>query len=86
MKIVGSQTSCSRTRPWSCLKPEQPEPIIPWHHQLYVVIAPTDVRRTARVSSAPVVEKLSPGQQVMLIESANGWGADRPGWQETGLR
>jgi hypothetical protein len=38
----------------------------------HVVIAPTGVRQTAD-SAAPVVIQLSPGQQVALVESANGW-------------
>jgi hypothetical protein len=38
----------------------------------HVVIVPTPVRRAAN-ATGPAVMQLSPGQQVILVESAGGW-------------
>jgi len=70
MKIVGSdfplahqRTVLSDAEAASTAIPAKPT---------HVVIAPVEVRQTAD-SAAPVVMQLSQGQQVVLIESANGW-------------
>ncbi len=69
MKIVGSNFPLTHQQ--TVLSAEAATPIIagkPTH----VVIAPTGVRETAS-AAAPVVVQLAPGQQVLFVESANGW-------------
>jgi uncharacterized caspase-like protein len=69
MKIVGSSFPLThQTIVLTGAEAAAPIPTRPTH----VVIAPVGVRQTAS-GAASVVVQLTPGQQVVLIESANGW-------------